>query len=83
MVVCSKSQSFLVLVYVATVDFGLPNTPLSMIRATTAVQTRRMPSIFAKLQDKGHEMLFGKDGGTGKYFYFLNLLFVMVHQYSS
>ena len=54
-----------------------------MIRTTTAVQTRRMPSIFAKLQDKGHEMLFGKDGGTGKCFIFQISKFVMVHQYLS
>ena len=39
-----------------------------MLRATTISlqQPRRMASIFAKIQDKGTSLLFGKDGGTGK-----------------
>ena len=39
-----------------------------MLRATTVSlqQPRRMASIFAKIQDKGTSLLFGKDGGTGK-----------------
>jgi len=39
-----------------------------MFRATTVSlqQPRRMASIFAKIQDKGTSLLFGKDGGTGK-----------------
>ena len=53
-----------------------------MLRTTTAVQTRRMPSIFAKLQDKGHEMLFGKDGGTGKCFLWSKSLVCLVKLYS-
>ena len=41
---------------------------IPMLRATTISlqQPRRMASIFAKIQDKGTSLLFGKDGGTGK-----------------
>ena len=59
-----------------------------MLRATpvSLQQPRRMASIFAKIQDKGTSLLFGKDGGTGKSIIFAKgyrtpIIFCSLHAY--